>query len=227
MRFRFPLPLYEAPDANPGGGDPPAKPVMPEGLPADFWDADKGEVKFGDLGTKFGELSTFKAARDAELAEVPAKPDDYKLELPADFKMPEGLEFKLDDKDPAFAAVRTFAHENKLPQKTVSALLAIEAQRQAADLQRSVDYVLGEEKALGANFPERKAAVEAFLRTNLSETHYEGLRTRIDAGGAKAFEAVEKLVELATAGGIPDSGNRGGGDAPKLLKDILYPQKAS
>lgn len=232
MRIRFPHPLYEAPGGTPAGNEPPAgaapaeaaKPTMPEGLPADYWDADKGEVKFGDLTSKLGELSTFKAEFDAKLAEVPATPDGYKFELPATAKLPDGFEWTLDDKDPAFVALRTFAHENKLPQSAVSAILGIEAARRADELNASIAFVQKEEAALGEKFPERKAAVEDFLRANLDERLYEGARARIDAGGAAGFEAIEKLIEIANNGSLPDGGGR---DAtPKTTAEILYPSMA-
>jgi hypothetical protein len=235
MRIRFPHPLYEADGAAPGagaapggeGGDTLAKPAMPEGLPADFWDADKGEVKFGDLTARLGELAAFKAEQDARAAELPAKPEDYKIELPATFKAPDGIDMTIDEKDPAVGALRAFAHEHKLPQAAVSAILAIDAQRKIDEFNASVALAQQEEAALGEKFPERKAAVEDFLRGNLDERQYEGIRARIDAGGAAGFEAIEKLIELANAGAIPDGEQKKGPSGPMLLKDILYPQKAS
>lgn len=229
MGIRLPHPLYEVPaegtPAPAAAADPaPAKATMPEGLPADFWDADKGEVKLADLTTKFGELSAFKAEHDAKATSLPAKPEDYKFELPADVKLPDGYEWKLDDKDPAFVALRSFAHENRLPQSAVSAILGIEAQRRASELDAQVALVQKEEAALGEKFPERKAAVEDFLRSNLDDRLYEGIRARIDAGGAAGFEAVEKLIEIANGGSLPDGG--GANPAPKSTAELLYPSMA-
>lgn len=224
--LRFPRPLYDAvAEGTAGTGDTTAAGAgaavaMPEGLPADFWDADKGEVRYGDLGKRFEELTSFKAQQDERLAGVPEKADDYKLELPPDFKLPDGTTFTIDDKDPAIPLLRQFAHDEKLPQSTVSKLLAIEAQRRAQELDAQVAAVQAEEKALGANFPQRKAAMEAFLRTNIPQDQYDAIRPLLTT--AKAFEALEGLIEKATTGAVAD-GNPNGQVQQKTAAEVLFP----
>jgi hypothetical protein len=54
---------------------------------------------------------------------IPAGADHYKVELPADFKVPDGLTFKLDDKDPMVAFGREFAASQKLTQTEFASLI--------------------------------------------------------------------------------------------------------
>lgn len=229
--LRLPHALFDTAAEGAAGADAgagAAAVAMPEGLPAAFWDETSGQVKFSDIGASFEELSALKTQQAERLAGVPETADGYKLELPADFKLPDGVQFEIDANDPAIGQLREFALAEKLPQSVVSKILAIEAGRRASELDAAVKAVTAEEKALGANFPQRKAAAEAFLRTSLTEDQYNGIKSFVTS--AKAFEAIETLIEKATAGG----GSPGGGGqeppstAPKLLKDILYPdQKAS
>ncbi len=48
-------------------------PVRPDGLPDEFWDADAGQVRLGELVGAYGAL--------ASVERPPASPEDYRLEL--------------------------------------------------------------------------------------------------------------------------------------------------
>jgi hypothetical protein len=67
--------------------------ARPEGIPDSYWDAEKNTLKVDpaalakDLKER-DELKTFKAAEDVKALSRPQKAEDYKLELPADFKPP-------------------------------------------------------------------------------------------------------------------------------------------
>jgi hypothetical protein len=76
------------------------------------------------------ELKAFKATEDSKRLTLPQKPDDYKIELPADFKPPEGVTFEFKADDPLMAQARTFAHQAGISQEGFSKLLSLHAASQ-------------------------------------------------------------------------------------------------
>lgn len=94
-------------------------------------------------------------------------PEAYKAELPKDFKLPDGLEFKADDSDPikgpVLSELRKFANENHLTQEAFSKLLSFHASVQANE---DVMVKAGRAKqveALGPAGPARITAANQWL----------------------------------------------------------------
>lgn len=91
-------------------------PARPDGLPDSYWDTEKNEIRVDpaalvkDLKER-DELKTFKAEQETRRLTLPKDADSYKSELPADFKMPPGSEYKFDAADPNLATLRQIAHE--------------------------------------------------------------------------------------------------------------------
>jgi hypothetical protein len=203
---------------------------MPEGLDAKFWDAQTG-LKSGDLIKAYGELATKDTERAAS---IPENLEDYKAELPADFKLPEGAEFKIEDNDPLLPIARAWAKENGLSQEGFKGLLALRAklaiEDQSAQDQQFAAHLEAEGKKLGENAKQRKEAVEAFLKSKLNKEKYEALRFDRTTS-ALAFEAIEDLISLATAQQVPShQPGSGAPPAPQNVRpaDRWYPeQKAS
>lgn len=212
------------------------EPTAPAGLET-FWDADAKSLKVDDLAKTFGELNAYKTEQDARLADLPQKPEDYKLEILADFAktLPKDVQIKFDDKDPAVAEVRALAHELKLPQAAVSRLLTIEAkrtieretkQREAAD-----KFFADERTKLGDNADTRLKAVDSYVRANFAADEYA--EAKVVATTEAGVRFLEKLIAKANGGQIPGSDDNGGGDRPdvKPTAEVLYPsmfkQKAS
>lgn len=210
--------------------------TMPEGLPPQYWDASHG-LKTGDLIKDFVGLKT---SSDARTAARPEKPELYKAELHADFKLPEGVNIKFDDKDPirgpALNEVRAILHEAGNDQATFSKLLtahtkleiaikqAAEAEKQAA-IQASL-------KRLGDNFEPRKTALDRHVSAALTGTEAaktaKGKAIQEAFNNADAFEALEDFFAYGRSV-IPGSQNNQ--DPPKPAQqraaDRWYPQKAS
>ncbi|WP_426433680.1 hypothetical protein [Bradyrhizobium genosp. P] len=96
---------------------------------------------------------------DLRKATLPASPSDYKLDLPADLKLPGGVEYKLDANNPSLTALKNWAHGKGFDQATLSEILGIyathEAQNNAALAARAREEVA---KA-GVNAPQRVDAV--------------------------------------------------------------------
>ncbi|MCC6314819.1 MAG: hypothetical protein IT337_12495 [Thermomicrobiales bacterium] len=191
-----------APAPGPGPTLDPASAQMPSGLDPKYWDATNG-LKTDDLLKDFGELSAYRAQAEARLAEVPDKPEGYKLELPADFQVPEEFKeaFKLDESDPRLPHARALAKELGLPQGAFAKLIALDARLQIEAAQQAQAQMTAEMAKLGDKFPARREAVNAFVRANLTPEQAAGLEGI--ATSAAAFEAIEALIAKATTTRIP------------------------
>jgi hypothetical protein len=251
MLRRWPTPLYSPPDdggaapaAGSGGGaahgspppDPPAAdvapPARPDWVPESFWDAKAG-LKADDFGKHYGELATFHKTETEKRAALPAKPEDYKLELklPDTVKVPEGLNLGVNEKDPRVPLVRALAHKYGMPQEAVNDLVAVDAQMQIEAIAAANARIEAEQKKLGEKFPERKAAVESFLKGAFTGSE-EQKNAKYDAlaliiGDAAAFEAVEDLIARAVKTGVPPTTHDNPPPKPpeKPLVQTLFPKR--
>lgn len=149
------------------------------------------------------ELKTFKAAEDVRKGSLPQKADDYKLELPADFKPPAGVEFKLDTANPALAQLKNVAHKHSLTQEAVNEIIGLYASNEVGSEAAIAEARKAEITKLGPTAPARVDAVTNWLA---------GMDTSADKGDAKALaamlvtarhvEAFERIINrLTTQGG--------------------------
>lgn len=87
-------------------------------MPEDHWDPAgkiKDETKYAEW---VNQNAAATAAERSRKLTLPQAPEAYRLDLPAEFKPPEGLEFKVDEKDPLIAQYRAMAHKRGLDQDT-------------------------------------------------------------------------------------------------------------
>lgn len=178
---------------------------MPEGLLPQYWDASHG-LKTGDLIKDFTALKT---SSDARTAARPEKPELYKAELHADFKLPEGVAIKFDDKDPIAGPIlteaRALAHELGIDQPTFSKLLTLQAKlelrRAQANAAKQQAELTATVKKLGDNFEARKTALDNYL--NAAATGTEAVKKEKLNGlaalttNAAVFELLEDLIARA------------------------------
>ena len=171
-------------------------PSRPEWLPSDeFWDAEKNEVKGTDLGKRFNELATWKAAEDVRRGALPQTPDAYKAELPADFKPPAGVEFKLDAANPALGQLKAVAHKHGLTQDAVNELIGVYAGNEVGTQAAVAAARTAEVGKLGATGPARVDAVTRFMDASGLGVLKSSLIT------AAQVEAWEKhITQLTTQG---------------------------
>jgi len=213
------------PNPNPDPAEPPAAVARPEGIPDSYWDTTANTLKVdpavlaNDLKER-DELKAFKAADDVRKGSLPQSPDAYKAELPADFKLPVGVEFKFDEAAPELQQARAMAHAKGWTQSDFSDALAIFAAGKAGE-QAQIDAARTREiEKLGPTAPARVDAVTRFL---------SGVDTSADKGDAKALagilvtarhvEAFERLItRFASQGVAPFSQkHREGPDAGKEI----------
>lgn len=201
------------PDGQPNGGDParatePKPPQQQDAKPPAQGSPER--IKIGDLETSEAELRawlTEKAAWDHKQLTLPATAADYKAELPADLKLPEGIAFKLDDSNPAFLAARQFAHEAGLSQTDFSNLIGIYAAEKIQDAQTFNAARAAEVQKLGTNGPLRVDAVTTWLRGQVGEDLGKALAGMMWT--EKAVRGFEKLMNNVTSQGAADFTQRG------------------
>jgi hypothetical protein len=177
---------------------------MPDGLDPKYWDATGGQVALPALLKDFTELSGFKKAQDDLRASLPKTADEYKFEFkaPEGFKLPDGVDFKVDPNDTRIPFVRELAAKHALPQSVVDDLVLADAKAQLADHNRNMEIVAAERAKLGEKGQARMDAVKTFLGQD-----FEHLSLALD--NAQAFEALERLIARSTSSNIP-----GGGPVP-------------
>jgi hypothetical protein len=190
---------------SPNPSDTPA--ARPEGIPDSYWDSTANALKVDpaalakDLKER-DELKTFKAAEDIKAASRPQKAEDYKLELPADFKPPVGIEYKLDTANPALGQFKQIAHKHDLTQDAVNEILGIYAGNEVGTQQAIATARAAEIAKLGTTAPARVDSVINWLT---------GMDASADKGDAKALagmlvtalhvEAFERIINRLTTQG--------------------------
>ena len=150
------------------------------------------------------------AADDVRRLALPQNPDDYKIALPADFKPPEGIEFKFNEADPNLAQARAVMHDidsGKISgQEAFSKLLGLYAGAQVASTAAINAARTAEVGKLGANGTARVTAVTTFFKSFLGEAEGAQLASRMFT--ARDIEIAEKLVQkVASQGGAPFRSN--------------------
>jgi hypothetical protein len=128
--------------------------------------------KIGDLELTEQDVKSLlerHALEESRKATLPSDPRGYKLELPADFVVPPGVEFTFNENDPRARLAREFALENGLSQAQFSKLIAIDAARQVEELAALNRAVDAEIKKLGATGTQRVTAIQQFLRGALGD----------------------------------------------------------
>jgi hypothetical protein len=143
---------------HPSGEAPAADPAQP---------APVGEkVKIGRFELseqEIAEMATRIAADDVRKGSLPATPDAYKVELPADFTPPAGVEFKLDTSNPALGQLKAVAHKHGMTQEAVNELIGVYAGNEVGTEARIRAAASAEVAKLGPAGSSRVDAVTRFL----------------------------------------------------------------
>lgn len=197
-----------APASGPGAAAPaaPAAATRPDWLPEAHWDAKAG-IK-PEFGQHYTELATFQKTETEKAAALKArKAEDIKFEikLPDTVKVPEGMELKIDAKDPRLPAIRDMALKHGWSQEQVNDLVAFDAMQKIADHKAESDRIVAEDKKLGEKVTERKDAVLSWAKGlkekgDISAEEFEEIR--LTGGSAAGVSLLEKLIAKAS-GAVP------------------------
>lgn len=161
-------------------------------MPDRFWDAQTG-IKATDWIKEHNDLTAFKAAEDVRKLTLPKSPDEYKIGLPKDFQVPQGVEFKFDDKSEVWKGVREWAHKSGLGQEGFEQALSLYAGIQLQGMQQMKAARDAEIGKLGASGPARVDAVVTWLNGVLGEQGANAVKPMmVTAGIVEAFESIIK-----------------------------------
>ncbi|MGX4772013.1 hypothetical protein ACWAUC_19760 [Bradyrhizobium guangdongense] len=145
------------------GSEQPPKPDAPASE-ASVTATDKVRVGQYEISeTELGELLQRTGLQDLGVAIAPARAEDYQARLPEGFKLPQGIEFKLDENSPLLADARRFAHENRLSQGAFEQMVAMHASVVAGDEAQIATARAAEIAKLGATATSRVTAVNTWL----------------------------------------------------------------
>jgi hypothetical protein len=145
-------------------------------------------VKIGDAEYSFDQVNDalkFKSEQDIRKSSLPAVPEGYKIELPADFQAPHGVKFEFDQNSAELQNFRKLAHARGLDQQTFSEALGIYAANRIGEQQTLGVARDAEMQKLGSAGVNRIAAVEVWLKSQV---------------GAKANLIVAQLKNYPVAG---------------------------
>ena len=159
-RFEQDQKAARAPGDAKASGEAPAPAAEPQQPPP------VAKIKIGRFETtedEFNQMATRIAADDVRKGSLPQTPEAYKAELPADFKPPAGVEFKLDTANPALGQLKQVAHKHGLTQDAVNELIGVYAGNEVGTEARIKAAATAEVAKLGASGTARVDAVTRFM----------------------------------------------------------------
>lgn len=162
------------------------------------------------------------AANESRRLALPQKAEDVKLDLPPDFRLPEGVDFKFDPAKPEYNKFRDLVVSEGLSQSTATKLTGLFAELMVGDQASIQAWEAAEVAKLGANGPARATAVETGMKGMIGEALAGHLKimTRT-AGGVQALEAI--LAKFSSQGAAPFSqAHRVPGEAGGKVSDEEY-----
>lgn len=193
--------------------------LRPEKLPETLWDATAKAPKWDDVATRLARADELEAAETARKEGVPAKPEDYKLDVSGDPILGlDGQPAAIDPANPLATGVLAVAHKHGLPQAVISDLARtfVETEVKA---EKGVKEALDAEVAkLGEKARDRVTAVQGFIKQHCGSNADAAIAGLGSAGAVQAWEAVMSKITGATVTAIP------GQDAkPKGLTETWFP----
>jgi hypothetical protein len=153
-------------------------------------------IRLGDRVFASDELAALAeraAAEDVRKASLPADPSAYRLELPADLVLPQGVSIEFQPNDPilgpSIERARAWAHSQGLSQEQFSSMLGLYAGSVAHERDTFRKAIQREIDALGPAGTARVTAVSQFLRAELGEELAAPLlKTMVTEKHVRAYE---------------------------------------
>jgi hypothetical protein len=160
------------------------------------------KLKVGKYEVSEAELASMmdrQAQDDLRKATLPQTPNDYKLELAPDAKLPGNVEYKFDASNPSLAALRNWAHAKGFDQSTLSEMLTIYATHEAQQ-NAALDARHREEVAkAGINAPVRVDAVHKWITAEMGEADAAPIRNTLVTDAHLRF--YEKMMQKVSSQG--------------------------
>ncbi|WP_456838504.1 hypothetical protein [Bradyrhizobium sp. USDA 4486] len=172
------------PDSGPQVGQEAA---APQAQPTDKVRVGQYEISEAELG----DLLQRTGQQDLGAATAPARAEDYQARLPEGFKLPDGIEFSIDDASPLLADARQFAFDYRLPQAAFERMVAMHAAAIGADAAQLNAAKASEISKLGATANQRVTAVNTWLEGVLGTELAKPMKTvMVTAGIVAGWERI-------------------------------------
>jgi transcriptional regulator with XRE-family HTH domain len=182
-------------------GDQPAPPPSGDQQqpPADA--AAKTKVgRYEVSETQLGEMMQRQAADDLKKATLPTRPEEYKAELPADLKLPGGLQFKVDANDPSFIAARNLAFSKGWSQADLSEALGVMASHLSQQEAQLAERSRAEIAKAGVNAPQRVDAVIRWITGTVGDADAKPIvATIVTDAHLRFYEKIMHQLEGGTS----------------------------
>jgi hypothetical protein len=218
----------------PGAGDQQPPQPQPQSQPGPAA-SDGTKLRVGDYELSPDDIKGLmerRALEQSRKATLPASPDKYLLQLPPDFKMPDGMaEWRFDVNHPVqgplLARAQQIAHENGMSQEGFSRMLALHVANEVQQQQMFDRAKAAELNKLGEMAGVRVDAVRTFVRSMVGDAAPALLMVLEQAPVASTIVGFEKLMRAFSSqglGGFPGAA-RDGGDlsrGPQKVSDELY-----
>lgn len=162
-------------------------------VPEADWDAATGTIK-PEFGQKVKDAFAFKAEQEVRKASLPKTPDEYEVALPADFKLPQGLEkFEFNKDDPVLKHARDLALQRGLDKDGFKDFLGLYAANKIAEMTQINQARQAEIAKLGSAGPQRIDALRTWTTAKLGPDLAGAIDQMLVT--AKQVEAFEKIID--------------------------------
>lgn len=186
--------------------------TKPEGLDDRFFDPATG-VKWADLTKEVSELSAFKTEVEAAKGVIPKAADEYKVEFPDGYELPEG--FQIDESSPLWQQGREMAVKAGFTQEqfghAAATMVDILAKQEAGAESVFADYAKAEAAKLGANAAQVSDAVVQWVDKTFSPEAAKIIGASRLLVNAEVLKGFAEVMRTASSGGV-DSLNGGARD---------------
>jgi hypothetical protein len=141
-----------------------------------------------------------QAVEDQRRLTMPTKPEEYKAELPADLKLPGGLQFKVDANDPSFIAARNLAFSKGWSQADLSEALGVMASHLSQQEAQIAERSRAEIAKAGVNAPQRVDAVTRWITGTVGDADAKPIvATIVTDAHLRFYEKIMRDKEGATS----------------------------
>jgi hypothetical protein len=186
-------------------GNPPGAPAAPAGddvaprdQPADGKTYQVGDLQITETDAK--KIMAQIAENDLRKTQIPASPADYKIELPKDLKLPDGIQYQLDTSNPVLKDVAAWAHRSGLTNGQLSEVLGMYAMNEARQTAAYQAAATAERTKLGAMAATRVDAVTTWLRSHLGDDLAKPFLATLVT--SKQVEGFERLMTKMSGQGV-------------------------
>jgi hypothetical protein len=202
-----------------GSADPPAETKIAGDAPKKYKLGENFEVTEQEARS----LMERDALEKSRALNLPKTPDEYKATLPNTFKAPDGIEYKIDEANPAFHRAREFAHANGFSQEQFSSMVAIHAAVEVENIANLKTARDAEIAKLGAAAGARVTAAQNFLRGHLGDDLGLAMASMmITAKHVEGFEKLMRTFGVTAAGGSFSHSAREPADARPRMTDAEF-----